>query len=91
VFDIHRVFLYTDYKLINKGKHMNDNDMEAIDKKINEVATDNLNGLKDSLNHMSADELRSEAKEMIEDCSKDEVKKVLKLLVSIAKKSFEDE
>ena len=66
---------------------MNDNDMEAIDKKINEVANDNL----DSLNHMSADELRSEAKDMIEDCSKDEVKKVLKLLVSIAKKSFEDE
>ena len=51
----------------------------------------NLNGLDDSLNHMSADELRSEAKDMIEDCSKDEVKKVLKLLVSIAKKSFEDE
>ena len=70
---------------------MNNNDMEAIDKKINEVANDNLNGLDDSLNHMSADELQSKAKEMIEDCSKDEVKKVLKLLVSIAKKSFEDE
>ena len=69
---------------------MNDNDMEAIDKKINEVANDNLNGLDDSLKHMSADELRVEAKDMIEDCSKDEVKKVLKLLVSIAKKSFED-
>ena len=91
MFDIRRVFLYTNYKLTNKGKHMNDNDMEAIDKKINEVATDNLNSLKDSLNHMSSDELRSEAKEMIEDCSRDEVKKVLKLLVSIAKKSFEDE
>ena len=72
-------------------KFLNDNSMEAIDKKINEVATDNLNGLKDSLNLMSADELRSEAKDMIEDCSRDEVKKVLKLLVSIAKKSFEDE
>ena len=70
---------------------MNDNDMEAIDKKINEVANDNLNGLDDSLKHMSSKELRSEAKDMIEDCSKDEVKKVLKLLVSIAKKSFEDE
>ena len=70
---------------------MNNNDMEAIDKKINEVANDNLNGLDDSLNHMSDDELQSKAKEMIEDCSKDEVKKVLKLLVSIAKKSFESE
>ncbi len=47
---------------------MNNNDMEAIDKKINEVANDNLNGLDDSLNHMSADELQSKAKEMIEDC-----------------------
>ena len=56
-------------------KFLNDNSMEAIDKKINEVATDNLNGLKDSLNYMSADELRSEAKNMIEDCSRDEVKK----------------
>ena len=70
---------------------MNNNDMEAIDKKINEVATDNLNGLDDSLKHMSTDELRTEAKDMIEDCSRDEVEKVLKLLVSIAKKSFEDE
>ena len=26
-------------------KFLNDNSMEAIDKKINEVATDNLNGL----------------------------------------------
>ena len=38
---------------------MNNNDMEAIDKKINEVANDNLNGLDDSLNHMSDDELQS--------------------------------
>jgi len=31
---------------------MDDNDMEAIDKKINEVANDNLDALEDSLKHM---------------------------------------
>jgi hypothetical protein len=70
---------------------MNDNDMEAIDKKINEMGSDNLDGLESSLNHMDSDELRSEAKEMIDDCSKNELKKVLKLLIKISRKSFEDE
>ena len=70
---------------------MNDNDIEAIDKKINEVGSDNLDGLESSLNHMDSDELRSEAKEMIDDCSKNELKKVLKLLIKISRKSFEDE
>ena len=67
---------------------MNDNDMEAIDKKINEVATHNFDSLRKSLKNMSDDELRSEAKEMIEDCSRDEVKKVIELLVKMAKQSF---
>ena len=66
-------------------------DMEAIDKKINEMGSDNLDGLESSLNHMDSDELRSEAKEMIDDCSKNELKKVLKLLIKISRKSFEDE
>ena len=70
---------------------MNDNDIEAIDKKINEVGSDNLDGLESSLNHMDSDELRSEAREMIDDCSKNELKKVLKLLIKISRKSFEDE
>ena len=62
---------------------MNDNDIEAIDKKINEVANDDLNGLESNLNHMDSDELRSEAKEMINDCSRNELQKVIKLLIKI--------
>ena len=72
-------------------KFLNDNSMEAIDKKINEMGSDNLDGLESSLNHMDSDELRSEAKEMIDDCSKNELKKVLNLLIKISRKSFEDE
>ena len=72
-------------------KFLNDNSMEAIDKKINEMGSDNLDGLESSLNHMDSDELRSEAREMIDDCSKNELKKVLELLIKISRKSFEDE
>jgi len=72
-------------------KFLNDNSMEAIDKKINEMGSDNLDGLESSLNHMDSDELRSEAKEMINDCSRNELQKVIKLLIKISRKSFEDE
>ena len=72
-------------------KFLNDNSMKAIDKKINEMGSDNLDGLESSLNHMDSNELRSEAREMIDDCSKNELKKVLKLLIKISRKSFEDE
>ena len=71
----------------------NMSDMEAIDKKINEVANDDLDGLEDSLNHLDSvdsDELQSKAKEMIDDCSKKELKKVLTLLIGIARKSFQE-
>ena len=54
------------------------------------MGSDNLDGLESSLNHMDSDELRSEAREMIDDCSKNELKKVLKLLIKISRKSFED-
>ena len=72
---------------------INMSDMEAIDKKINEVANDDLNGLEDSLNHLDSvdsDELQSKAKEMIDDCSKKELKKVLTLLIGIARKSSQE-
>jgi len=71
----------------------NMSDMEVIDKKINEVANDDLDGLEDSLNHLDSvdsDELQSKAKEMIDDCSKKELKKVLTLLIGIARKSFQE-
>ena len=72
---------------------MHDNDIDSIDKKINQSANDDLNGLESSLNHvefMEREELHDKAKDMLDDCSKDELKKVLTLLIKIARKSFED-
>ena len=66
-------------------------DMEAIDKKINKVANDHLDSLEKSLKDMDFDSIKSEIDEMLEDCSLDELKKVAKILVTIAKKSFQDE
>tara|TARA_B100001964_G_C13759221_1_gene390927 strand:- start:132 stop:332 length:201 start_codon:yes stop_codon:yes gene_type:complete len=65
------------------------NDINSIDKKIDEVVNDDLNGLEDSLNHMElmeVEDFQIKAKEMIDDCSKDEIKKVLELLIKIARK-----
>ena len=73
---------------------MHNNDIESIDRKINEVANDDLDGLESSLNHMDImdlEEFQIQAKEMIDDCSKDEIKQVLQLLIKIARKSFENE
>ena len=66
-------------------------DMEAIDKKINEVANDHLDGLEDSLKHMDLDTIRSEVNKMLDDCSLNELQKVAKILVTMARKSFIDE
>ena len=71
-------------------------DMEAIDKKINEVANDDLDGLEDTLEHIeivdagTLSDLQDKAKEMIGTCSKLELKKVLTLLIGIARKSFQE-
>jgi hypothetical protein len=68
--------------------------MDSIDKKIDKVANDNLDGLESSLNHMDImdlEEFQIEAKEMIDDCSKEEIKKVLQLLIKIARKSLGEE
>ena len=37
---------------------INGNDMEAIDKKVNEVANDNLDALENSLKHMESEEIK---------------------------------
>ena len=66
-------------------------DMEAIDKKINEVANDHLDGLEDSLKHMDLDSIRLEINKMLDDCDINELQKVAKILVTMAKKSFIDE
>ena len=70
---------------------MNDNDMEAIDKKIHEVANDNLDALEDSLKHMDLDTIRSEVNKMLDDCDINELQKVAKILINLSRKSFIDE
>ena len=74
-----------------KEKFMNDNDMEAIDKKIHEVANDNLDALEDSLKHMDLDAIRSEVNKMLDDCDINELQKVAKILINLSRKSFIDE
>ena len=69
------------------------NDIDSIDKKIKKVANDDLDGLESSLNHMDImdlEEFQIQAKEMIDDCSKDEIKQVLQLLIKIARKGEEE-
>ena len=43
-------------------------DMEAIDKKINEVANNELDSLEETINHMDLDTIRSEVNKMLDDC-----------------------
>ena len=50
---------------------MNDNDIEAIDKKINEVANDDLNEIEKHLDKIQEEALRDRIYEMTSDCSKD--------------------
>ena len=72
---------------------MNGNDMEAIDKKVNEVANDNLDALENSLKHMESEEIKKEIDDMLDDSLDD--KKVLiriaKILINKSRESFEDE
>ena len=66
-------------------------DMEEIDKKINKVANDELDEIEKHLDKVQEVELKDKIIEMMSDCSKDELKLVIKLLVKISRKSFEDE
>ena len=66
-------------------------DMEAIDRKINEVANDHLDGLQDSLKHMDLDTIRSEVNKMLDDCDINELQKVAKILINLSRKSYIDE
>ena len=72
---------------------MNDKDsIDSIEKKIKEVADDNLDALEKTLNLIDAiddetiSDLQDTAKEMIDDCSIHELKKVLQLLIKIERK-----
>ena len=78
---------------MNNDDVWNSNNIDSIDKKINQSAKDNLDGLESSLNHMKLmdlEEFQIQAKEMIDDCSKDEIKQVLQLLIKIARKGEEE-
>ena len=78
---------------MNNDDVWNSNNIDSIDKKINQSAKDNLDGLESSLNHMKLmdlEEFQIQAKEMIDDCSKDELKQVLQLLIKIARKGEEE-
>lgn len=66
-------------------------DMEAIDKKINEVANNELDSLEEAINHMDLDTIRSQVNKMLEDCDMNELQKIAKMLVNMARKSFQDE
>ena len=66
-------------------------DMEAIDKKINEVAIEELDALEETLKHMDLDSIRLEVNKMLDDCDINELQKVAKILITMAKKSFIDE
>ena len=68
----------------------NHNDMEHIDKKINEVARDNLNALSDSVTHLKEEQLLHEIHDMLESCDKKELKKILRMLVDMHHASFEE-
>ena len=73
----------------------NSNDIDSIDRKINQSANDNLDALENTLDHLDEidaetfSDLQDTAKEMVDDCSyeeRDDLKKVLKLLIKIARK-----
>ena len=79
---------------MNNDDVWNSNNIGSIDKKINQSAKDNLDGLESSLNHMKLmdlEEFQIQAKEMIDDCSKEEIKNVLKLLIEISRNSYEED
>jgi len=72
---------------------MNDNDMEAIDKKVNEVANDNLDALENSLKHMESEEIKNQIDDMLDNSldNKKVLIKVAKILINKSRESFEDE
>jgi len=68
----------------------NQNDMESFDKKIQQSAVDNLKSLEKSLNNLNEDELLTEINEMLVACDKEELKKILQLLIDMHYSSWEE-
>ena len=69
-----------------------DNSIDSIDNRINEVAIAELDGIESELDHVdmldnkSFSELQDVVKEMLDDCSKSNFKKVGKFLVKLVRK-----
>ena len=72
-----------------------DNGIDSIDNRINEVAVAELDGMEDDLDHMDLLDdtdfktLLDRIKEMFDDCSRSEVKKIGKLLIKLNRKDYE--
>ena len=68
----------------------NRNDMESIDKEIQQTAVDNLKSLEKSLNNLNENELLTEINDMLILCDKEELKKILQLLIDMNYSSWEE-
>ena len=72
---------------------MNDNDMNAIDRKINQSAIDNVKGVKDYLKNksLSSGFMQEYITDMIDGFSKRDLAKVLKVVLDIEEKNIDTE
>lgn len=66
------------------------NGINAIDETIEKISIENLNALTTALPHLSEEELLNEINNLASSCDKDELIKVVKLLINIWSKSFEN-
>ena len=72
-----------------------DNGIDSIDNRINEVSVGELDGMEDYLEHIDMLDntdfkaLLDRIKEMFDDCSRSDVKKIGKLLIKLMRKDYE--
>ena len=80
---------------IREEVNMSDNDIDSIDKKITEVANDNLDGIESSIDHIDEldskafSDLHEEIKEMLDDLNTDNFKKAGKFIVNLSREEEE--
>jgi hypothetical protein len=72
---------------------MSENDINAIDRKINQSAMDNVKGIKDYIKHGALDNgnMKEYINDMIEGFSKRDLAKVLKVVLDIEEKNIDVE
>ena len=79
----------------NDINNWEDNSIDRIDNRIAEVTVAELDGIESELDHVnilddkSFSELQDVIKEMLDDCSKSNIKKVGKFLVKLTRKETE--